>query len=179
MSKYAGLLFPADRYHQIGPFRFPIYNDLVPGEARDIETILKEQSRSFYKTVKLAQRIAKDRKIPTKKAMDLIAEIGQEKGADLVMDYAEDIQTLTEGSLGETDLQIKFVTVVMRYRGEVQLPGTDGWALTKDWTEDDTMLIPKKILADIYQFIFWERDGWPTAEGNEPAPADPIPALTS
>lgn len=178
MSKYSGLLFPVDRYHQIGPFRLPIYNDLVPGEARDIESILKEQSRSFYKTVKLAQRIGKDKKIPTKKAMDLISEIGSEQGADLVMDYAEDIQSLTEGSLGETDLQIKFVTVVMRYRGEVQMPGSTDWTQTKDWTEEDTMLIPKKTLGELYQFIFWERDGWPAAEGNAQA-ATPTPALTS
>lgn len=174
MSKYIGLLFPVDQYHQIGPFRFPVYNDLVPGEARDIEGILKQQSRSFYKSLKLAQRIAKDKKIPVKTALDMLSSLDNDKGQQLVLDYAEDLEALTENTLGETEQQIKFVTVLMRYRGQVKKDlvgeGPDAWIPTTDWTEEDTLLIPKKILAAIFQFIFWERDGWP-AEGNEPAAA--------
>ena len=37
MSKYASLLFSPTEYHEIAPFRFPIYRDLVPGEAKGIE----------------------------------------------------------------------------------------------------------------------------------------------
>lgn len=178
MSKYAGLLFTADQYHQIGPFRFPIYKDLVPGEARDIEAILKQQSRSFYKSLKLAQRIAKEKKIPVKVALELFTDLNGEKGQEIVMDYAEDLENLTESSLGETEQQIKFVTVVMRYRGEVQPPGSTEWTATKDWTDEDTLIIPKKMLTEIFQFILWERDGWPT-EGNEQAAEPPSPPSKS
>jgi hypothetical protein len=177
MSKYTGLLFPVDQYHQIGPFRFPVYNDLVPGEARDIESIMKEQSRSFYKSLKLAQRIAKDKKIPVKAAMDLLSTLDTEKGQQLVLDYADDLEALTENTLGETEQQIKFVTVLMRYRGQVQ-DASSTWNPTTDWAEEDTLLIPKKILAAIFQFIFWERDGWPK-EGNDQAAPAQSPALTS
>ena len=175
MSKYTGLLFPVDEYHQIGPFRFPIYKDLVPGEARDIEDFLKHQSRSFYKSLKLAQRISKDKKIPTKQALDMLSSLDTDKGQQIVIDYAEELEALTENTVGETEQQIQFVTVLMRYRGQLQ-DSSGNWAPTTDWTEEDTLLIPKKILASIFQFIFWERDGWPT-EGN--AQEAPSPASTS
>lgn len=174
MSKYTGLLFPADRYHQIGPFRFAVYNDLVPGEARDIEKINKEQSQSYYKIIKLAQRIAKDKKITSQKALDIVSSLDTTKSQELIVDYVDEFESLTSDNLGETDIKIKFVTVLMRYRGEVQAPGSDEWTPTRDWTEDDTMVIPRKLLSEIYEFITWERDGWP--EGKAPA-LPPSPTL--
>jgi hypothetical protein len=42
-----------------------------------------------------------------------------------------------------------------------------GWSL-EDWTEEDTEAIPTKLMEAIFQLITWERDGWPSAGGNEP-----------
>ena len=53
MSKYS-ILFEAERFHEIGPFRFPVYEDLTPGEAKRIEAMNKLQSKSTYKSMRLA-----------------------------------------------------------------------------------------------------------------------------
>jgi hypothetical protein len=63
MSKYASVLFDTDEYHRIGPFRFPIYHALLPGEAKGIERLARLQTKSTYRTIKLAQRIAKDKNL--------------------------------------------------------------------------------------------------------------------
>ena len=51
----------------------------------------------------------------------------------------------------------------------MKLPKAKDWKKTDDWTDEDTNQIPTKMLKDIYQFVLWERDGWPEdqAEGKE------------
>ena len=61
MSKYASLLFSPETYHEIGPFRFPVYKDLVPGEAKAMEELSRKQSRATFKSIQLAKKIGKDK----------------------------------------------------------------------------------------------------------------------
>ena len=176
MSKYASLLFAPEKYHEIGPFRFPIYNDLVPGEAKCIEEASRQQSKSTYNSIKLAQRIAKDKGITTKEAVDLLSNAAEDN-EQLLYDYAADLEELQNAGMSAVSQQVAFVTVFMQYRGEAKLPDSKEWQKLSDWTEADTEAIPGRIIKQIFDLITWERDGWPSPEGNaqeeEPKPAPP------
>jgi len=166
MSKYASLLFSPEEYHEIGPFRFPIYKDLVPGEAKGIEAITRKQSKSTFRSIKLAQRIAKDKGVTTKEAIELLSNT-TEGNQDLLYDYAAELEELQRDSIGAVEQQVAFVTLFMQYRGEAKLPKTKDWQKLSDWAEADTEAIPTRLMEEIFQLITWERDGWPAPEGNE------------
>lgn len=165
MSKYASLLFSPDEYHEIGPFRFPIYHDLIPGEARGIEDMNRKQSRHTFNSIKLAKRIATDKGITTKEAVDLLSKVSTDD-EDIFYDYAEELDQLQQLNISPTQVKLELVTLFMKYRGEVNLPES-GWSRVKDWTEEDSEAIPTKYLNQISQFITWERDGWPQPEGKQ------------
>lgn len=165
MSKYASLLFAPEKYHEIGPFRFPIYNDLVPGESRGIEAISRKQSRSTFASIKLAQRIAKDKGISTKDAVELLSNTTEEN-QDLLYDYAGELEELQRNSVGAVEQQVAFVTLFMQYRAEVKLPKAKDWERLEDWSEADTEAMPTRLMEDVFRLIGWERDGWPDAEGK-------------
>jgi hypothetical protein len=181
MSKYASLLFKPKEYHQIGPFRFPIYHDLVPGESKGIEEISRKQSKHTYRSIRLAQKIAKDRDITVKEAIDLLSNANPDSTQEILLNYAEDMEDLQSNSVGAYEQQIAFVTLFMQYRAEVRLPSGDKskWTRTEDWVTDDTEHMPGKLLTEIFQFITWERDGWPELEGNDQGETPPTPPDTS
>ena len=171
MSKYASLLFSHEEYHEIGPFRFPIYRDLVPGEAKGIEALSRKQSKSTFRSIKLAQRIAKDKGITTKEAIDLLGS-SSEENQELLYDYAGDLEELQRDSVGAVEQQVAFVTLFMQHRAEVKLPKTKDWQKVPDWTEADTESMPTKLMEEVFQMIAWERDGWPEPDAakNEDEP---------
>ena len=170
MSKYASLLFTPDKYHEIGPFRFPVYNDLVPGESKGIEEITRKQSKSTFRSIKLAQRIAKDKGVSTKEALEMLSQAGDDENQDILYDYAAELEELQRENVGATEQQIAFVTLFMRYRGEAKLPRSKDWSTLEDWNESDTEAMPRKLMLDVFELIMWERDGWPKAAGNDPEP---------
>lgn len=150
----------------IGPFRFPIYHDLVPGEAKGIEAVSRKQSKSTFRSIKLAQRISKDKGISTKEAIELLSDISEEN-QDLIYDYASELEEMQRDSAGAVEQQVALVTLFMRYRGEAKLPKAKDWQKLDDWTEEDTEAIPTRLMEEIFKLLTWERDGWPTDEGNE------------
>lgn len=150
----------------IGPFRFPIYHDLVPGEAKGIEAVGRKQSKSTFRSIKLAQRISKDKGISTKEAIELLSDISEEN-QDLIYDYASELEEMQRDSAGAVEQQVALVTLFMRYRGEAKLPKSKDWQKLDDWTEEDTEAIPTRLMEEIFKLLTWERDGWPTDEGNE------------
>ena len=160
MSKYASLLFSPEEYHEIAPFRFPIYHDLVPGEAKGIEALTRAQSKNTFKSLKVAQRIAKAKGIPTKEAVELLSNIG-EGDQDMVYEFAEELEELQSEASGNVETQVAFVTLFMQYRAEAQINGKKKWEKLDDWTVEDTEAMPNAIMKQIFQFITWERDGWP------------------
>lgn len=159
MSKYSALLFKPTTYCEIGPFRFPVYHDLVPGEAKGIEEFSKKQSRSTFKSIKLAQRIAKDKGISTKEAVELLGKVGSEE-TDLVYEYAAELDDLQVDSIGAVQQRVEFVTLFMQYRGESKLDG-EQWVQLKDWEQEDTENMPSKLMDQVFELVMWERDGWP------------------
>lgn len=169
MSKYASLLFGPEKYYEIGPFRFPVYEDLVPGEAKGIEKISRAQSKSTFSSIKLAQRIAKDKEISTKEAVELLSS-ASEDNQELLYDYVDELDELQSKTIGAVEQQVAFVTLFMQYRAEVKLPRAKDWQRTEDWTTEDTEKMPTKVMEEVFKLITWERDGWPQddpTEGNE------------
>ena len=80
MSKYASILFSPEKFHEIGPFRFPIYNDLTPGESKGIEAISRKQSKQTFKSIRLAQQIAKDKKILSEMEAEILRLLSESEG---------------------------------------------------------------------------------------------------
>jgi len=159
MSKYASILFSPEKFHEIGPFRFPVFCDLTPGESKGIEAISRKQSKQTFKSMKLAQQIAQDKKISTQEAIELMSNLGDDDSQDLAIKYADQLEQLQSDGISAVEQQIDFVTLVMRFRGEAKIKGK--WQLLDDWTEDDTQSMPTKLLEEVFEFIIWERDGWP------------------
>ena len=179
MSKYSSLLFAPEKYHEIGPFRFPVFNDLVPGEAKRIEEISRLQSAATFKSIKLAQKIAKDKNIKTKEAIDLLSNVTEADNEDLMMNYAEELEELNNSGVGAVAQQIEYVTLFMQYRGEVKMPGDTEYIKTPDWTMEDTEAMPQKYMAEISEMIGWEREGWPEPAGKEECPMPSTPPKKS
>lgn len=178
MSKYASILFPPENYHVIGPFRFPIFHDLVPGEAKAIEIISRKQAKAAFKSIKLAQRIAKDRDISTKEAVDLLSNSEDDTRKDLLYDYSDELEEMQSSEVGAVEQQVAFVTVFIQYRGEAKLPKDEIWRKLDDWEPADTEAIPFNMMEQIFQLIMWERDGWPEPAGNSSEAKKASPALT-
>lgn len=165
MSKYASLLFGPERYEEIGPFRFPIWKELVPGEVKGLERISKKQSTATFKSIKLAQKIGAERGISTQEAIDLLSQISQENNQDLVYQYAEELDEIQTGNMTEQEIKLEQVTLFIKFRGEAKLPGYDSFSPLKDWTTEDTENMPSAILDSIYTLLTKERNGW-TEEGK-------------
>lgn len=164
MSRYSKLFFQEKEYHEILPFRFPIYKDLVAGEAEGVEDIARKQAQNTYSLLKIAKSVAKKRKISVKEALDLLSNTDSDN--EVLYEHAEELAEIQKESSTATEQQIEMVTLFLRYRGEVC--EDDSWTETRDWTREDTLQIPNKMLNDIFMFINWERNGWPEedSQGN-------------
>jgi len=191
MSKYASVLFDTDEYHRIGPFRFPIYHALLPGEAKGIEKLARAQTKSTYRTIKLAQRIAKDKNLAdtetveedgtvtklsaTQQALDLLSDTDSRQDNQILLDYASDLEEIQNEAPGSTEQQSAFATLLLQFRGETKLPGSKEWVKLPDWSDADTDQTPLNLVGEIFQLVLWERDGWPTPEGNDTEPPESDP----
>lgn len=167
MSKYASLLFSPEEFYEIPPFRFPIFRDLVPGEAKGIEELTRAQSKSTFKSIKIAQRIAKAKGISTKEAVEFLSNISDGEHEEDIFEFAEELEELNNDQVGNIQTQVSFVTLFMRYRAEAQINGKKKWEKLSDWTVEDTEAMPSAVMGEIFQLILWERDGWPEKGKDE------------
>lgn len=170
MSKYS-VLFEADSYHEIGPFRFPVYHDFTPGESRAYEKLNKEFASGTYKSMQLARRIADENNMKPQEALKILGNISAEENQEYLFKYTEDVQSLADGVLSQAEQQAKVVTFFMKERGQVRDPETEEWIRTEEWTDEDTDKIPQKIVGEIYQLLMWERNGWPQSGNEESTPS--------
>lgn len=171
MGKYS-VLFEADEYRQIGPFRFPVYKDFTPGESREFERLNKSFARGTYASMQLASRIAKEHNMKPSQALEILGQISAPENQDYLFEYAEAVQGLADGVITEEEKTAQLVTFFLQKRGELQEDGV--WHRISDWSADDTDSIPGQIIREIHEFMMWERNGWPTpegAEGNEQSPS--------
>jgi hypothetical protein len=166
MTKTANL-FPPEKYHDIGPFRFPVYNDLTPAESRVVTKIAKAQAQSSTEAIALARKIAKAQGIPTMKAMELMRNLRDPENEGILFDYFDEIQELNTDTSGGEEARNEICTVVLQMRGQLRNPETGEYDAVPDWTSDDTDSVPSKILNEIHQYVMYEQNGWPNPKPPE------------
>jgi len=157
MSKYSKLFFQEKEYYDILPFRFPIYEDLVAGEAEGVEAIARKQAQNTYTLLKIAKAVSKKKKISVKAALDMLSESDSDN--EVLYEHAEELAEIQKESATVAEQQIEMTTLFLRFRGEIKQG--EKWEPVPDWTREDTLSIPSKVLNDIFEFINWERNGWP------------------
>jgi len=162
-----GLLFPVTDFHNIGPFRFPIHKDLTPAEVKGITDIEKRYSKNTYDSMRLAKKIAADRNISNNEAVNLLQNANVEDNG-IIYDYIDELEKLNTNQEDPIAKLQAYALILLKYRGEVKDPESDQWESTQNWSEEDTGIIPTKLLTDMYNFIQWERTSWPEDEPEEP-----------
>jgi len=162
MSRYSKFFFQEKEYHEILPFRFPIYKDLVAGEAEGVEDIARKQAQNTYSLLKIAKAVSKKKKISIREALDLLSNTDSDN--DILYEHAEELAEIQKDSTTVAEQQIEMATLFLRYRGEIQEEGE--WTVTSDWSRADTLLMPSRMLISIFEFINWERNGWPEADSE-------------
>lgn len=162
MSKYSKLYFGEKSYYDIEPFRFPIYKDLVAGEAEGIEEVSRKQATNTYGLLKIAKSLAAKKDITVKEALDILSNTDDTQTDEELYDYVDELSALQAQATNVSEQKIEMVTLFMRYRAEVKERGK--WLLLPDWTEEDTRSMPSRVLDNIFEFIGWERNGWPEDE---------------
>lgn len=174
MSKYSKLYFNEKVYYTIEPFRFPIYKDLVAGEAEGVEEVARKQATNTYGLLKIAKSLASKKNISVKEALNLLGSSDAAESDEHVYEYIEELSAIQTESSNVAEQKIQMVTLFMRYRAEAK--ERNKWVLLSDWSIEDTREMPSIILEEIFEFIGWERNGWPekeeeeeeeTVEGNE------------
>ena len=160
MSKYSKIFFGQKEYYDIAPFRFPIYKDLVAGEIEGIETVARKQAKNTYALLKIAKDIAERKEIPVQEALDALSDVNENQ--DILYDYVDQLADIQTQGQTASEQKIETVTLFMRYRGEVK--ERNKWVLLPDWELSDTREMPSRMLDDIYTFVDWERNGWPSED---------------
>tara|TARA_Y100000287_G_C14140457_1_gene314437 strand:- start:91 stop:597 length:507 start_codon:yes stop_codon:yes gene_type:complete len=163
MSKYSKIFFGQKTYYDIKPFRFPVYNDLVAGEIEGIEETAKKQANNTYAMLKIAKSVATKQQIPVQDALDALSDM--ENNQELLFDYVDELANIQSQGQSVSEMKIETVTLFMRYRAELKEKGK--WIQLSDWETDDTREMPRKLLDQIFEFVDWERNGWPALDGEE------------
>lgn len=170
-TRYTSLLFKTQEYHRIGPFRFPIYKDLLPGEVRALEEVNRSNAKATFQTLKLAKSIAAKRGLKPSEAVALLGNLGSEDNQDLVFEFADELEESQRTGITVVEQQAATVTAFMKYRAEAAFPeNPDLWEKTTDWTSSDTDMMPTAMMQEVFDFITWERDGWPSGNSKEHSP---------
>lgn len=173
-SRYTSLLFQTTEYHRIGPFRFPIYHDLLPGEARALEDLDRKNAKSTFQSLKLAKAIAVKKGIRPSEAAELLTKLKTDDN-DLIYEFAEEFEENQRTGISAIEQKAASVTCFMQLRGEAHFPqNPEPWVKTTDWSNADTDRMPTAMMESIWTFIQWEKTGWPedgAAEGNAQPPS--------
>lgn len=164
---YASVLFPAVRYAEVGPFRFPIYEALLPGENRAFHALNMKQTQGSYKSIKLAQKIAKDLKITTKEALDKLSAGKDPANEDMLYNYVEELAEMQNNTMSDEEKEEAYAFIFIQQRGEFSMPGVKDPIPGSKWTQEDMNRTPSTLISAIYKLVLCERDGWPTLDGED------------
>lgn len=163
MSKYSKIFFGKKEYYEIEPFRFPIYKDLVAGEIEGIEEVARKQAKNTYALLKIAKDVATKQDIPVQDALDALSDVNSNQ--ELLYDYVEELAEIQTQGQSMSEQKIQTVSLFMKYRAE--LKERSKWVQVPDWEEADTREMPSRLMDEIYEFVEWERNGWPTEDEEE------------
>ena len=165
MSKYSKIFFGKKEYYDIEPFRFPVYKDLVAGEIEGIEEVARKQAKNTYALLKIAKDVAVKQEIPVQEALDALSDVNSNQ--ELLYDYVEELAEIQTQGQSMSEQKIQTVSLFMKYRAE--LKEKSKWVQVPDWEEADTREMPSRLLDEIYEFVDWERNGWPVEDEEEEA----------
>ena len=76
---------------------------------------------------------------------------------EVLYEYAEELAEIQKESATVAEQQIE---MTICSSASVENPQGDKETVA-DWSREDTLTIPSKLLNDIFEFINWERNGWP------------------
>jgi len=164
MSKYSKLYFGEKSYYTIQPFRFPIYKDLVAGEAEGVEEVSRKQATNTYGLLKIAKSLAAKKDITVREALDILSNTDNAQTDEELYEYVDELSALQAQASNVAEQKIEMVTLFMRYRAEVK--EKTKWTALSDWEIEDTRAMPAQLLDKIFTFIGWERNGWPEEENK-------------
>jgi thioesterase domain-containing protein len=169
MSKYSEffLLGKAD-YMMIGDkLRLRKFGSWLAEEGWTKEEQARQRASFSLKAVDLARKIAKEQEISEEKAFDVLQQANEAR-SEIFEQYATEIDELMALMPSGREQFEELVTLFFRNRGQVKVDKK--WEPTDEWSDEDTRMLPKAMLALIEEFMASEDEPLEPVEEDTEAP---------
>ena len=169
MSKYSEffLLGKAD-YMMIGDkLRLRKFGSWLAEEGWTKEEQARQRASFSLKAVDLARKIAKEQEISEEEAFDVLQQANETR-SEIFEQYATEIDELMALMPSGREQFEELVTLFFRNRGQVKVDKK--WEPTDEWSDEDTRMLPKAMLALIEEFMAAEDEPLEPVEEDTEAP---------
>lgn len=169
MSKYSEffLLGKAD-YMMIGDkLRLRKFGSWLAEEGWTKEEQARQRASFSLKAVDLARKIAKEQEISEEEAFDVLQQANETR-SEIFEQYATEIDELMALMPSGREQFEELVTLFFRNRGQVKVDKK--WEPTDEWSDEDTRMLPKAMLALIEEFMASEDEPLEPMEEDSEAP---------
>jgi len=169
MSKYSEffLLGKAD-YMMIGDkLRLRKFGSWLAEEGWTKEEQARQRASFSLKAVDLARKIAKEQDISEEEAFDVLQHANETR-SEIFEQYATEIDELMALMPSGREQFEELVTLFFRNRGQVKVDKK--WEPTDEWSDEDTRMLPKAMLALIEEFMSSEDEPLEPVEEDAEAP---------
>nr|BAR25782.1 unnamed protein product [uncultured Mediterranean phage uvMED] len=169
MSKYSEffLLGKAD-YVMIGDkLRLRKFGSWLAEEGWTKEEQARQRASFSLKAVDLARKIAKEQEISEEEAFDVLQKANESR-SEVFEQYATEIDELMALMPSGREQFEELVTLFFRNRGQVKVDKK--WEPTDEWSDEDTRMLPRAMLALIEEFMASEDEPLEPAEEDVEAP---------
>ena len=169
MSKYSEffLLGKAD-YMMIGDkLRLRKFGSWLAEEGWTKEEQARQRASFSLKAVDLARKIAKEQEISEEEAFDVLQKANETR-SEIFEQYATEIDELMALMPSGREQFEELVTLFFRNRGQVKVDKK--WEPTDEWSDEDTRMLPKAMLALIEEFMASEDEPLEPVEEDTEAP---------
>ena len=169
MSKYSEffLLGKAD-YVMIGDkLRLRKFGSWLAEEGWTKEEQARQRASFSLKAVDLARKIAKEQEISEEEAFDVLQKANESR-SEVFEQYATEIDELMALMPSGREQFEELVTLFFRNRGQVKVDKK--WEPTDEWSDEDTRMLPRAMLALIEEFMASEDEPLEPAEEDAEAP---------
>lgn len=169
MSKYSEffLLGKAD-YMMIGDkLRLRKFGSWLAEEGWTKEEQARQRASFSLKAVDLARKIAKEQEISEEEAFDVLQQANETR-SEIFEQYATEIDELMALMPSGREQFEELVTLFFRNRGQVKVDKK--WEPTDEWSDEDTRMLPKAMLALIEEFMASEDEPLEPVEEDAEAP---------
>lgn len=169
MSKYSEffLLGKAD-YMMIGDkLRLRKFGSWLAEEGWTKEEQARQRASFSLKAVDLARKIAKEQEISEEEAFDVLQQANETR-SEIFERYATEVDELMALMPSGREQFEELVTLFFRNRGQVKVDKK--WEPTEEWSDEDTRMLPKAMLALIEDFMASEDEPLDPVEEDTEAP---------